>query len=193
MGWDGKGELAVDGEGNESPPLWVGVVPPPRPTLRAGWSQFLERFNRKQAIIPLVGKRVKRSIYFCPSFRHCGEITHSQEPLRMVGRGGRGRWRPSSAVRPSDPACRAIRAFPKRSGSAWPARRSRRSASGVRVAPADGGHAARRLAPRGSAHAWHMHMHPRGARMHARAPSRPVCPRHRCYGNSVLLPAPVLG
>lgn len=29
MGWDGKGELAVDGEGNESPPLWVGVVPPP--------------------------------------------------------------------------------------------------------------------------------------------------------------------
>lgn len=72
----------------------------------------MERFNRKQAIIPLVGKRVKRSIYFCPSFRHCGEITHLQEPLRMAGRGGSGacvrRW--LLCIRP---ACCMPRAFPR--------------------------------------------------------------------------------
>lgn len=70
------------------------------------WEQdgasFLERFNRKQALIPLVGKRVKRSIYFCPSFRHCGEITHW---LRRAGRGGRGCGAcPRLAVHPPHPS-----------------------------------------------------------------------------------------
>lgn len=43
---------------------------------------------------------MKRSIYFCPSFRHCGEITHLQEPLRMAGRGGSG-----AGVRLSSAGC----------------------------------------------------------------------------------------
>lgn len=80
----------------KAPTLGGCLSPPPCLSPRAGWSQFLERFNRKQAIIPLVGKRVKRSIYFCPWFRHCGEITHLQEPLRMAGRGGS-----SACVRPA--------------------------------------------------------------------------------------------